>query len=450
MKRILLTLSGIFIALQAIEAQEVMRLSMKECMDYALKHNYSIKNAQIDVLIQEAQNKQTLSASYPHVNGKLDLTNFDVPQRQFIDASTFPSSGTPVPKGTIVPISFTIPYTASGTITTSQLLFDGAVFVAWRARNTVMELARRNEAVTEESVRYNVHKAYNSLVIAYRQFDIIKRSLGYARSLEHDLEVTRQNGFAEKIDVDRTTVQVNNLAADSIRVANMLGISEDLLKLYIGMGMDSRIVLTDTNVEENWQAVVAMIAEEKNYDRVPEYNLLNTSLKLNEYNLRRYRLVALPTLNAFWAYGYNYGSDKFNKVFRMNEYLPSSTIGLSLNMPIYNGSLRMQQVREAKLNIEKSKNSIENLKLSLDFQVTTSRTSLKNAVIQVQSQRRNMQLADDILTLAQKKYKAGVGSNLEVTQAQTDLLRAQNNYFAALLDAINAEADLKKALGLLK
>ena len=61
-----------------------------------------------------------------------------------------------------------------------------------------------------------------------------------------------------------------------------------------------------------------------------------------------------------------------------------------------------------------------------------------------------MDLAQDVLDLAQKKYKAGVGSNVEVNQAQNDLLQAQNNYFSSLLDLINAEADLKKALGLLK
>jgi outer membrane protein TolC len=112
--------------------------------------------------------------------------------------------------------------------------------------------------------------------------------------------------------------------------------------------------------------------------------------------------------------------------------------------------MRANQVTEAKLNIEKSKNNIEYTKQNIDFQAAMSRTTLRNAILQVQSQRRNMELADDVLDLAQRKYKAGVGSNLEVTQAQTDQLRAQTNYFSALLDITNAEADLKKALGLLK
>ena len=121
-----------------------------------------------------------------------------------------------------------------------------------------------------------------------------------------------------------------------------------------------------------------------------------------------------------------------------------------MSVPIFNGFMRKNQVTEAKLNIEKTKNNIEAVKQGIDFQVSTSRTNLKNAILQTQSQHRNLDLSNDVLELAQKKYKAGVGSSMEVTQAQTEMLRAQNNYFSALLDIINAEADLKKALGLMK
>jgi outer membrane protein TolC len=447
MNRIYCTLLSIFIATAATNAQQVTKLSLKDCMDYAIMHNYSVKNSKIDILIQQAQVKQQLSASYPHINGKAELDDFYIPQSQFVDAHSFNPA---VPEGTIQPISFTVPYAGSVGVTTSQLLFDGGVLIAWKARQSVMELARQNSVVTEETVRYNVYKAYNSLVIAYRQFDIIKRSLIYARSMEHDIMVTQQNGFAEKIDVERTSVQVNNLATDSIRIGNLLTTTEQVLKYQMGMDIKTSIVLTDTAVEDRKEATLALLNEQEQYDRVPEYNVLNTALKLSQYNVMRYKLAAIPSLSAFWAYGANYGSNKFNDVLVTNKYWASSTIGVQMNVPIFNGWLRTNQLKEAKLNVEKTQNNIEYLKQSLDFQTEMSRTTLKNAMLQVQSQRRNMDLANDVLDLAQRKYKAGVGSNIEVTQAQTDQLRAQTNYFSVLLDLINAQADLKKALGLMK
>ena len=451
MRKIFSSLLSIILISSIARAQDVdpVRLSLHDCMDYAVKHNYSIKNAQLDVLIQKAQNNQTVSAAYPHINGKAEFDDFYVPQRSLIDASSFAAPGT-VPKGTIEAFEFTLPYAATVGVTTSQVIFDGGVLIALKARNTVMEFAKLNGEVTEENVRYNVYKAYNSLVIAYRQYNIVRNSLAYARSLERDLIITQQSGFAEKIDVERTSVQVNNLATDSIRIGNILTTSEQLLKYQIGMDIKTPIVLTDTMVEQRKQDAVSLLNEQAHYERVPEYNLMKTALSLNEYNLRRYKLAALPSLNGFWAYGSNYGAINAGDLFIPKKYWASSTLGLQLNVPIFNGLLRANQVTESKLNVEKARNNIESIKQAIDFQEATSRTSLKNAILQVQSQRRNMELSNDVLELAQKKYKAGVGSNLEVTQAQTDQLRAETNYFSALLDIINAEADLKKALGLLK
>jgi outer membrane protein TolC len=449
MSRIYLTLTGLLLAC-AVNAQEVLHMSLNECVAYALKHNYTAKNAKLDVLKQELQNKEKLAISYPQVSGTGQLNHFFVPQSSYIDASTFSFGGQKVDGHPIQQVQFTIPYTASVGLNASQLIFDGVVFVAWKARNTVMELARGNEQVTEETIRYNVHKAYNAIIISYRQFDILKRSLAFSRSLARDLEITRQNGFAEKIDVDRTNVQVNNLASDSMRIGNILTISEQQLKYQIGMDLNTTIILTDTNVEDKRTSVLSLLDEGKNYERVPEYHVLTTKLKLDEYNLQRYKLSAAPTLSAFAGTGANYGSYYFDRLLRYANNPSWGNIGLQLNVPIYNGGLRLNQIRESKLDIEKSRNDIDNIKFTIDFQVNTGRTNLRNAALQVESQRRNMELATDVLELAQKKYKAGVGSNIEVTQAQTDQLRTQTGYFNALLDLIIAEADLRKALGLLK
>ena len=444
MKRFYIAIAGIILSASAARAQQPVQLSLKDCMDYAIKHNYSIKNAQLDVQIQHAQNNETIAGAYPHINGKAELDDYLNPQKNFIDGTYF---GAP---GQVIGLPFSLNYAGSASISGSQLLFDGSVFIALKARNSAMELARQSGQVTEETVRYNVYKAYNSLVIAYRQYDIIKSSLSYARSLEHDITVTQQNGLAEKIDVERTKVQVLNLATDSVKVGNLLTVSEQMLKYQMGMDLGKEIILTDTVVDNRKQEALSLLSAEEQYDRVPEYNVLNTTLTLNQYNLKRYQFAAIPSINAFGAMGYNYGANKINDVMSFSNYAFNSVVGLQMNVPIFNGFMRTNQMAEAKLNIEKSRNNIENMKQTIDFHAAQSKTALKNAILEAQSQRSNMELSADVLDLAQKKYKAGVGSNLEVNQAQTDHLQAQNNYFSALLDVINAEADLKKALGLLK
>jgi outer membrane protein len=442
---------GALLMCGGVRAQQ-MPLSLQACTDFAVQNNINIKNAKIDVLIQQAQNDQLLAAAYPHFSGSAGFNDFVNPPVSFFPNALlrgFPGFGN-LPADGYTSVPFTPKYSSSATVNASQVVFDGNVFIALQARNTVMEMAEKASALTVENVKYNVFKAYNSLVIAYRQFAILKSSLAYARSIEHDISLVQKNGFAEKIDVQRTTVQINNLTTDSIRIANLLTMSEQLLKYQMGMDINTPIVLTDTVLDLRRKETAALLGEEKNYDRVPAYDLLQTQLKLNDFNIRRFKLSAYPSVAAVGNLGYNYSANDFSDMTKGSNYVFSSMIGLQLNVPIYSGKLRLNQLREANLNLEKTKNSIENMKQTIDFQVASSRTNLQNVVLQLRSQSNNLALAEEVLDLARSKYKAGVGSNLEVTEAQTDLLRSQTNYFSTMLDLVNAEADLKKALGLLR
>ncbi len=450
MRKLLMAIATLIATVPVSWAQTPVRMSMEECIDYALNHSHAMKNARLDVLIQEAQVKQTTAAALPHVNGKVDWNYFNKPQYSYIGASSFSIPGMPkIPDDSLSKVRFTIPYTVNAGVTVSQTIFDGSVLVALQARNTVMELARETEKITSENVRYNVYKAYNALIIARKQYNIIDRSLTLAREMQADLIKTREAGLAEKIEVDRSSVQINNLASDSMKVYNMLVISEQMLKYSIGMDINTPIVLTDTAIERRAAAAMSLVSDPVDYMQLPEYKALLIGLKLSRFDLKRYQLSALPSLNGVYTLGANTGAYYGKDVFKYDNYNEYSMFGLSLNVPLFNGFMRKNQVSEAKLKIEKTKNDIENMKQTLDFQSASARTSLKNSMLQVQSQKRNMELSESVLELAQKKYKAGVGSNLEVTTAQTEMLRAQNNYFSALLDVINAEADLKKTLGLL-
>ncbi len=443
MKTIYSTLFSLLFFASFAKAQDgaPQKLSLQDCMDYALQHNYTIKNSQLDILIQEAQNGQTASIAYPNVVAKAEFDDFIRPQRSFINAKAF---GGP---DAITSVAFTVPYAASTGISASQLIFDGSAIVALQARKMALELARNNASVTAQSVRYNIFKAYFALAVGYKQREILTKSLLTGRSMLQELIVVNQSGFAEKIDVQRTNVQINNLQNDSASLENGIRLYEYALKFSMGMDIKTPITITDIELEGHARTAADLLLEGTNYDNLPSYTALKTVKILNEYNLRRYHLSALPSLVAFGAYGTNYGSDKFSDMFKFNRYEANATFGLQLNLPIFAGFQRVFHVKETKLNIEKVKNNIDNLKLAIDFTAEEARGSLKNLLIQLKSQTENMNLAGEVVDLAQKKYKAGVGSNLEVTTAQAELLKAQNSYFSTVLNIINAEGDLKNALG---
>jgi outer membrane protein len=454
MRRLLYSLSLTITLLPGMAQAQPVALSLSDAKEFAVKNNANAKNARLDKLLQEAKNSEITGLSLPQIKGSVQYTQFLDPLENFFPAglgAAFDPSLANLPAGTFVGVPFTPIYGTTASVSGSQILFDGSVVVALQARNTIVKLAEQSARLTEEELRYNVERSYYSFVIAQRQYDILKRSLTSARMILGDVQALQRAGFAEKIEVDRTSVQVNNLATDSIRVGSMITLSEQVLKFTMGMDIHQPIVLIDTSVENMMVQYRNLANADIDYTNRTDYSLLETQLKLNQYDLKRHKLSALPSLILIGNAGYNYSTNTFGDVLKPRKnYKSNSMWGLTLNVPIFDGLQRRNRVKQAELSIMKTRNSMENLKLGIDFQTAQARTSLRNSLLMIESQRRNLDLANSVLGLAETKYKEGVGSNLEVAQARTEYLQAQNNYFQSLLEVVNAQADLQRALGQFK
>ncbi|MEO6914447.1 MAG: TolC family protein, partial [Chitinophagaceae bacterium] len=126
---------------------------------------------------------------------------------------------------------------------------------------------------------------------------------------------------------------------------------------------------------------------------------------------------------------------------------PTSYFGLSLNIPIFDGFAKDARIKQARLTLSQTVNNIEDLKNNIDNQVFTAKASIRNAIVTLDEQKGNMELAEKVYNQTKLKYEQGLGSNLEITNAETDLTTAQNNYFSAKYDAIIAKIDFLKAVG---
>ena len=440
--RIIYLLSFLLLLGGRLGAQEAMPLSLEQATDYALKHNASIKNARLTVKSQLAQNNEVTSVALPQLNAKDDFTSYPNQIQSFVPAEFI--GGAP---GTYVAVPFTPKFSNTASASVSQILFDGGVLVALKAKKTVMQLAELGAKSTEQDVRYNISQAYNSLIVSYRQLRLLNESIAVFQKTANDLEIIQKEGMLEKIEVDRNKVTLNNLHSDSIRLSNMLAQGEQMLKYTMGMDVRTPIILTDTTIEEDISAARMGLLDNVDYNERVEYNLLKTQVSLNQYDLKRYKFAGFPSLSAFGTGAYTYSSNKFSDVATPSNYLFYSVVGATLNVPIFSGFKRANQVKQAKYRLEQSQNNLENMKLAIDLDYDVSKTNLKNALLTYENEQENLKLASSVLDIATKKYKAGVGSSLEINQAQIALLQTQNNYFQALLDITKAKADLQKALG---
>jgi outer membrane protein TolC len=435
MKKLLIPLLLLW---NAADAQTKHQFTVKQAVDYSLQNSVDVKNALLDIKIQEQVNRQYTALALPQASASLNSNHyFDIP------TSLLPGEIINRP-GTKVPVQFGSPWNTTAAVNLSQILFDGQVFIALKARKNTLLLSSKTEEVTAEQIKANVYKIYYQLVVGKKQLQSLDANIERFEKLLHDTKEIYKNGFAEKLDVDKVTVQLNNIKTEKVKIENQLTTGNAGLKFLMGMPQKEELVLTDTLSEAELKTNI--LDENYNYTDRKEMQLLSVAKKLAELNIRRYKLTKWPSLVAFAEYNKNAQRSKFD-YFGKGDWFTSSFAGLKVSVPIFDGNNRRAHLQETKYDLQKVKNNIDNVKEGIDYQVTNARTEMKNAILTVDNQKQNMELAEKVYNTTKKKYEQGLGNNQEIYFAETELKVAQTNYYTALYDAITAKIDYLKAIG---
>lgn len=443
------------------QAQEKYEFSVKQAVDYAVKNSAQVKNALIGIQLQQQTNREITAAALPNVTGSIDVNYFPaVPIQSFPNFIAQGTYGVLVGEGVkngsgqtitapadfgFIQASFGTKYTASVGASLSQLLFDGQVFIGLQARKAAIEFATKNAEVTQEQIKSNIYKIYYQIVVGRQQITSIDANIARFDTLLRNTREIYKNGFAEKLDVSKAEVTLTNLRTERLRVENQLQAGVLGLKLLMGMPANNELILTDTlSVEELKDNIVE---SSYSYDSRKEFQQIMLAKKLGEFNIRRYRLSKLPTVSLSANYSKNAQRNKFDFFNFSEKWFSSSLIGVRVSVPIFEGFAKEARIKKAELELQQTENNVENLKLAIDNQVETARINMRSALASMDYQQRNMQLATEVYEQTKKKYEQGLGSNIEITNAQTELRVAQNNYYGALYDAIIAKVDYLTATG---
>ncbi len=435
--------------------------SIQQAVDYAKKNNVNVKNALIDVQIQEQQNREFTSNAYPHINASFGTSyNPNVATQvvpNFISPATYQvliDEGVKNGNGQLIQMpndfgfiaaQFGSKFSVTGGISLQQVLFDGQVFVGLLARGAAVEFKKRNVEVTEEIIKANIYKIYYQLVVSKTQTELLDANITLLEKLLKDTRIIYENGFAEKLDIDKVSVQLTNLQTEKLKVLNTISNGYYGLKVLMGMPVSDELVLTDKLSDEQIKEG-ALEKSVYSYDERKEYQYAQMGKVLNEYNVRRYKLSQIPTLSMNANYAKNAQRNQWSFT-RRGDWFTISSVNLNISIPIFNGFFTKSKIEQAKLEVKKIDNQLEALKLSIDNEVAVARNNFRSAIATMDFQKKNMELAEKIYQQTKKKYEIGTGSQTEINTAQTDLKAAQTNYITALYDAVVAKVDFMKATG---
>jgi outer membrane protein TolC len=426
---------------QAQEAKKpVHEFSLDQCVEFAQKNNVQVKNSLLAVQVQAQVNREIAAAALPNITSSTGVVNYTTIPTSLLPAQIFGGA-----VGTFIPVQFGTKYNANYGINLQQLLFDGQVFIALQARATSMILQRQNSALTQEAIKANIYKIYYQLSASKTQLNILDANISRLGALAHDAEIMYKNGFAEKLDVDKVIVQLNNLETEKIKANNSVAIGYMGLKMLMGMPVKDSLVLTDVINEKSLTNDI-LIESDFKYDVRKDFQYLSTAKKMNEFNVKRYQLSNLPTIALGGSYSQNAQRSKFD-LFEGGNWFTTSLVSLNISLPIFNGFATDARIKRTKIELKQTENQIESLKNNIDNEITQAKLNYISSVATVKFQKSNMELAERVYQQTKKKFEAGMGSNTEISASQADLVSAQNNYMNALYSALIAKVDLLKATG---
>jgi len=439
-RKCLMTALTALMGLSGLYAQKIQEFSIDQALEYAKQNSAQVKNSLLDVLIQKQTNRDVTSIALPQVSLSGNVLDYlDIP------TTLVPGEFAGQPAGTFLPVKFGTKWTAGTGVSLSQLIFDGQVFIALKARNGTMELSKRISELTEENIRWNVYKIYYQLVAGKTQLKLLDDNIERLQKLRHDISVMYDNGFAEKLDIDKIEVQLVNLQTEKLKAHNLIQNGYSGLKVLMGMPMQDSLLLTDSI--SNVSVLDGVLeASQFNYSNRKEYQIAEITNTLNGLNVRRYKLSQLPTFSIVGNYGKNAQRNDFD-FFGKGNWFTTSYIGINMQVPIFQGLQTRARIKQAELELQKSKNTQNQLKIQIDNEIASARNNFIAAISTLNFQQKNMDLAETVYERTKKKYEIGTGSSSEINDAHLELKNAQTNYLTALYDAIVAKADYLKANG---
>lgn len=432
------------ILLMAASAQaQVQQFSLEEAKQYAVEHNIDAKNAQLNVDAAQSTVNQVTRIGLPQVSGEVRYVNFLQTPTSLIPAEFF--GGTP---GEYVGVQFGTKHNLNATISASQLLFDGSFFIGVKAASMFVELQSKEQVRKEIDVRLGVSKAYFAVLVSSRNLQLLNESHDLLEDLHHETSELNKAGFVEAIEVDRLTLSLSTLKTQISSVERYKTLSESLLKFQMGLDLATPIELTDSLGSLTSPGADLMMMDGDAAQRI-EMDIINAQLALAEANIKRYKAGYAPSLAAFATFDYSAQRSTFNFFDFDQPWYPSTLVGLSLRVPIWDSFTKSAQIQKEKTNVQMIMNYRDQVTQGLNLELQQARTNYKNASEQERTLKSNLELAQKILDIATIKYQEGVGSSLEVSTSQSTVLQTQSAYINALYELLIAKTDLEKALGIL-
>lgn len=416
------------------------RMTLVQAQQYAVKNANSVTQATFDAELAAIQTKQILAIGLPQVNGSVQFQNFLSLPTSVIPGAIF---GQP---GQDVKVQFGVPYQMNAGLSASQLLFDGSWLVGLQASKAYLELSQLQIKRSEIEIKHQVAQSYHLAMIAKETIQLLEAGKLLIQKTLSESQALFKEGFIEEQNIDQLQLTLNDWNARINVALAQEQLTLDLLKFNMGMPIASTIELEDNTSVLSANISDALLSEKFAAEGNIEVQIMNKALGLQNLNVKAKQAAALPNFAAFYNYQKQALRREFNFTDSNQDWFPMQLWGVQMNVPIFSGGGRYQNIQKAKVEVAKMSANAKLVREGALLAYNSARTNFMSALTNVNTNKASMELAEKIFVKTNQKYKEGLATSFELSQANNQVLQSQGSYVQSLLQLLNAKDQLQKAL----
>jgi outer membrane protein TolC len=408
-------------------------LTLDQCIEYGLKHQPSVNISLLNIDIVRATNAINLAGWRPQATVAATLTHY----------LTLPTA---VVNGSGQPSQTARYYIFTPVLSVTQAIFSPTLLYYKHDKKLLVSQAEQFTDSTKINIIVAVSKTFYSLLLTLEQINVLKEDTARLAKNLHDTYHQYIGGIVDETDYDEAGISLNNSKAQLKQATENIRPQYALLKQIMGyppdrdfdVSYDTTRMMTDIAFDTTQQMV---------YEKRIEFQELQTSKKLQEENIHYYRTAWLPTLGAFFDYGYPFQENSIGKLF--GQSYPYSYIGLSLSMPIFTGFARTNSLKRAQLQARQLDWEQDALVSEVNSEYTSALANYKSNLYNLNTMRDNVNLARKVYDIVTLQYQQGTVAYLNVITAESNLITSEIGYQNALFTLLSSKIDLQKAMGLI-
>ena len=426
----IVTVILVLLMLGTTYAQEKLSLDLEAAKEHALNYNRTIKNSGLAVDQSQQKLWEAISAGLPHINAAADYSNALGAEISIQFDENAPPSKIPIKP------------TSNFNLTVNQLLFNGGYIVGIQTAKLAEKLAQKNQVKTKQDIVSQVIEGYYLILLSEESLKILETNIANLREIYRKTEPMVKVGMIEQLELDQLSVQVNSLDNALKSAERQYEMAKNLLRVQLGVTAETELELTQTLAEVMDEKNTAELLMDTSFEVTEniDYQLMDVQEEMTEKQIKMQKANYLPTLSGY----YNYTEKILKPAFDMS---PKHMIGLQMDIPIFSSGERRSKVRQAKIDLETTRNNKALLEDQLSIQYKQLQFNLRSAYESFETQQKNVEVARRVYEDIKRKYEQGMISGIELTTADNNYLQAETEYLNSMLEVLQAQNELNTLTG---